>query len=106
MFMGVATTVMVKVHCLLLPLLSRAVLVTVVVPTGKGNPLAGTLVKLVTVQLSLAVTSNVTLLVHTPGAAFTVTCAGWLGMFRCVSMTVMVKVHCLLLPLLSRAVLV
>ena len=69
-------TVTVKVHALLLPLLSRAVLVTVVTPTGKAKPLAGLLVRLATSQLSLAVTAKVTLLVHIPGAAFTMTFAG------------------------------
>jgi len=72
MLIGVATTVTVKTQVLALPLLSRAVLVTVVSPSGKANPLAGTLVTLVTAQLSLALTVKVTLLVHTPGAALTV----------------------------------
>ena len=52
-----SSTVTVKMHVQLLPLLSRAVLVTVVVPTGKAKPLAGLLLMLVTVQLSLAVTT-------------------------------------------------
>ena len=69
-------TVTVKVHALLLPLLSRALLVTVVTPTGKAKPLAGLLVRLATSQLSLAVATKVTLLVHIPGAAFTVRFAG------------------------------
>src|SRR5262245_21090080 len=69
-------TVTMKVHVLLFPLLSRAVLVTVVVPTGNANPLAGLLTKLVTSQLSVAVTLNVTLLTQTPGAAPTVMFAG------------------------------
>jgi hypothetical protein len=55
-----------------LPLLSRAVLVTVVVPTGKVEPLAGILNTFVTMQLSVVVTANVTLLEQAPGAAFTV----------------------------------
>ena len=66
-----STTVTVKLHVALLPLLSRAVLVTVVTPTGNANPLAGLLVTLVTAQLSLALTLKVTLLVQTPGAALT-----------------------------------
>jgi len=66
----VSLTVTVKVHWLLLPLLSRAVLVTVVVPTGKAKPLGGTLSTFVTTQLSVAVTLNVTLLVHSPGGVF------------------------------------
>ena len=78
MLIGVATTVTVKTQVLALPLLSRAVLVTVVSPSGKANPLAGTLVTLVTAQLSLALTVKVTLLVHTPGAAFTVRSSGQL----------------------------
>ena len=65
-----------NVQLLLLPLLSRAVLVTVVTPTGKADPLTGTLATLVTAQLSLAVTLNVTLLAHPPGGALTVRFAG------------------------------
>ena len=58
-------TVTVKVHWLELPLASVAVLVTVVTPTGNVDPLTGTLTRLVTLpQVSLAVTVNVTLLVH------------------------------------------
>ena len=71
-------TVTVKLHVLPLPLLSRAVLVTVVVPSGKAKPLAGLLVTLVTVQLSLAVTVKVTLLAHTPANELTVIFPGQL----------------------------
>ena len=99
-------TVTVKVHWLLLPLRSVAVLVTVVTPTGKAKPLAGTLTRFVTAQLSVAVTLNVTLLVHAPGAALTVIFPGHAINGGCVSLTVTAKVHWLLLPLLSRAVLV
>src|SRR5258705_9859439 len=99
MLMGVGTTVTVKVHWLLLPLLSRAVLVTVVVvPAGKEKPLAGTLTRLVTAQLSVAVTPNVTLLVHCPGAALTVILAGHVITGGWVSLTVTVKVHSPPLP--------
>jgi hypothetical protein len=69
-------TVTVKLQVLALPLLSRAVLVTVVTPTGKAKPLGGTLTTLLTAQLSVAVTLNVTVLVQTPGAVFTVRLAG------------------------------
>ena len=73
----VSLTVTVKVHWLLLPLLSVAVLVTVVTPTGKAEPLAGTLTRLVTEpHRSLAVTLKVTLLAHEPEAALTVMFAG------------------------------
>jgi hypothetical protein len=101
-----SSTVTVKVQVPLLPLLSRAVLVTVVVPTGKANPLKGKLVTLVIAQLSVAVTTNVTLLVHRPGAALTVRFAGHVSCGGCVSLTVTVKVHVLLLPPLSLTVLV
>src|SRR5919204_163361 len=90
----------------LLPLASVAVLVTVVTPTGKIVPLAGLLDTVTPGQLSVAVTTNVTLLAHTPGAAFTVRLAGQLITGNCVSFTVTVKLQLLLLPLASVAVLV
>ena len=65
-----------KVQVLLLPHASVAVLVTVVFPAGKEDPLAGTLVTLTAEQVPVAVTRNVTLLLHVPGAAFTVMSAG------------------------------
>jgi hypothetical protein len=99
-------TVTVKVHVLELPLLSRAVPVTVVTPTGNAKPLAGMLVTFVTRQLSVAVTLKVRLLKHRPGAAFTVRFAGQVICGGWVSFTVTVKLHVLELPLLSRAVLV
>src|SRR6266542_1201465 len=101
-----SNTVTVKVHWLRLPLLSCAVLVTVVVPTGKAKLLGGTLINSVTAQLSVAITLNVTLLVHVPGAALTVILPGHETAGASVSLTVTVKVHWLRLPLLSRAVLV
>jgi hypothetical protein len=101
-----SSTVTVKEHVLELPLLSRDVLVTVVVPSGKAKPLAGLLVRLVTEQLSVTLTVNATLLTHTPGAAFTVRFPGQLSVGGRLSSTVTVKVHVLLLPLLSLAVLV
>jgi hypothetical protein len=105
MFIGVPTTVTVKLHVLLLPLLSRAVLVTVVVPSGKAKPLAGLLVTF-TPQSSFALTVKVTLLVHAPGAVFTVRFTGQVMPGGNVSRTVTVKVHVFELPLRSRAVLV
>jgi len=57
-----SVTVTVKVQLLVLPLASVAVFVTVVVPTGKVLPLGGTLTRLVTLQLSAALTVKVTLL--------------------------------------------
>src|SRR5436309_4425655 len=99
-------TVTLKRHVELLPLLSIALLVTVVTPTGKAKPLRGVLVRFVIPQLSLAVTAKSTLLTHWPGAALTVRFAGQVIAGGCVSFTVTVKVHVLELPLLSRAVLV
>ena len=57
-----SVTVTVNVQLLVLPLASVAVLVTVVTPTENVLPLAGLLTRLVTLQLSVAVTANVTLL--------------------------------------------
>src|SRR5437867_5260988 len=57
-----SVTVTVKVQVLELPLASVAMLVTVVTPTGKVLPLGGVLTRLVTAQLSVAVTAKVTLL--------------------------------------------
>src|SRR5439155_1559336 len=102
----VSFTVTVKVHVEVLPCASVAVLVTVVAPTAKAKPLAGPLVTVATVQLSVALTAKVTLLAHVPGAVFTVRFAGQVIAGGCVSFTVTVKVHVLALPLLSRAVLV
>ena len=57
-----SVTVTVKVQLLVLPLASVAVLVTVVTPTVNVLPVAGLLTRFVTLQLSVAVTANVTLL--------------------------------------------
>src|ERR1043166_6406121 len=66
----VSLTVTVKVQVLMLPLLSVAMLVTIVTPTGKVLPLDGTLTTLVTLQLSAALTTKVTLLrLQWPGSA-------------------------------------
>jgi len=103
---SVSFTLTVKLHVLLLPCASVAVLVTVVVPTAKLLPLAGTLTTLTPGQLSAAVTTKVTLFAHVPAVAFTtrlleqVICGGWL------SFTVTVKLHLAVLPLASVAVLV
>src|SRR5436305_710038 len=80
--------------------------VTVVTPTGKAKPLVGLLTKFVTPQLSVAVTLNVTLLVHRPNAAFTVKLAGHVMAGACSSSTVTVNVHWLVLPMASVAMIV
>ena len=69
-------TVTVKVQVAVLPCASVAVLVTVVVPTAKLLPLAGTLATVTPGQLSVAVTTKVTLLAQTPGVVLTVIFAG------------------------------
>ena len=102
----VSRTVTVNVHWLLLPELSKTLLVTVLVPKANAEPLAGTLTMLVTPQLSVAFTVNVTLLAQVPAAALTVTFAGQVITGSCVSRTVTVKVHWLLLPALSKVLLV
>ena len=72
-----SSTVTVKVQVLMLPLASVAVLVTVVTPTGNVLPLGGVLTRLVTLQLSVAVTLNVTLLrLHRPASALNTRLAG------------------------------
>ena len=72
-----SSTVTVKVQVLVLPLASVAVLVTVVTPTGKVLPLGGLLTRLVTLQLSVAVTLNATLLrLQRPASALNTRLAG------------------------------
>jgi hypothetical protein len=93
MVMGIPTTVTVNMHTLLFPLLSSTELVTVVVPTGNAKPLGGWLARLVTAQLSLAITLKVTLLEQAPGGPFTVMFAGHVITGGSKSFTVTVKVH-------------
>ena len=69
-------TVTVKMHVDMLPCASVAVLVTVVVPTGKLLPLAGLLLTVTPGQLSVALTVKMTLLLQAPGEASTVRFAG------------------------------
>ena len=69
--------VTVNVQLLVLPLASVTVFVTVVTPTVKVLPLAGLLTRFVTLQLSVAVTLNVTLLrLHRPASALNTRLAG------------------------------
>src|SRR5204862_3298923 len=100
-----SSTVTVKVQLFVLPLASVAVEVTVVVPTGKTEPLKGVLVRFVTApQMSVAVTLKVTLLVHRPEVALTVMFPGQMIVGGCVSRTVTVKEQLFVLPLASVAV--
>ena len=72
-----SSTVTVNVQLLVLPLASVATFVTVVTPSGNVLPLGGVLTTFVTLQLSVAVTLNVTLLrLHRPASAFNTRLAG------------------------------
>src|SRR5690349_20605404 len=99
--------VTVNVHAAWLPAASVATFVTVVTPTGNVLPLDGTLTRLVTPQLSVAVTRKVTLLrLHWPGSVVSTRSAGQAITGGCVSLTVTedaptVKVHTVWLPLAS-----
>ena len=99
--------VTVKVQMLVLPLASVARFVTVVTPTVNVLPLGGVLTRLVTLQLSVALTLKVTLLRrHWPASALNTKLAGQVITGFCVSVTVTEKVQVLVLPLASVALLV
>jgi hypothetical protein len=80
-------------HVAVLPEPSVAVEVTVVVPLGKNDPDAGTLVIVTPGQLSLAVGANVTFAPHAPGLFDTVILAGQVIVGGCTSLTVTVNVQ-------------
>ena len=102
-----SVTVTVNVQRLVLPLASVAVLITVVVPTGNVLPLGGLLTRLVTLQLSVALTMKVTLLrLHRPASAARTRLLEQVNTGLCVSVTVTVKVQLDVLPLASVAVFV
>jgi len=98
-----STTVTRNVHVPVRPAPSVAVAVTVVAPTAKKLPGAGTYVT-VAEQLSVAVAANVTVAPHTPASAFTVIGAGQLTDGDWLSVTVTVNVHVAVLPEASVAV--
>ena len=76
-----------------------AVLVTMVMPTGKVLPLGGTLATLTEPQLSVAPTTKVTLLLlHWPASAVRTMLVGQDNAGFSLSVTVTVKVQTLLLP--------
>ena len=88
----------------LLPHASVAVLVTVVIPAGKVEPLGGMLVTLTAEQVSLAVTKKVTLLLQVPGAASTVILLGQIITGAVVSIRMMVWLRLVALPHTSVAI--
>ena len=72
-----SVTVTVKVQVLVLPLASVAELVTVVTPNGNVLPLGGVLTRLLSPQLTAALTLKVTLLrLHRPASALRTRLAG------------------------------
>ena len=98
----VSLTVTVKVQVLLLPLASVAVLVTVVTPIGKVEPEVRLLTRLVTEQLSVALTLKVTLLrLHKPASAVRTRLAGQVIKGALVSRTMTRCTQLLVLPLVS-----
>jgi hypothetical protein len=97
-------TVTVNVQVAVLPAASVAVDVTVVVPTGKKLPDAGTLTTVTPGQLSLAVTLKLTTAPHWFGLFETVILAGQVIAGGCVSFTVTVNVQEVALPAASVAV--
>ena len=91
-----SVTVTVKVQLLVFPLASVAVFVTVVVPTGKVLPLTTLLTRLVTLQLSVALTLKITLLrLHRPASAVSTRLLEQRSAEFCVSVTVTVKLQVL-----------
>src|SRR5439155_7111125 len=93
---SLSVTVTVKVQLLVFPLASVAVLVTVVTPTGNVLPLGGLLTRLVTLQLSVALTVKVTLLrLHRPASAANTRLPGQVITGFWLSVTVTVKVQLL-----------
>src|ERR1041385_3813346 len=97
--LSVSMTDTVNVQVLRFPLASVATFVTVVTPTGKVLPLAGTLTRFVRVQLSVALTLNVTLLrLHGPGSAVSTRLLGQEILGISLSVTVTLNVQMLVLP--------
>ena len=100
----VSFTVTVNWQVLILPDASVAVTVTVVVPTGKKLPDAGTLVTTTPGQLSVAVGVKLTLAPHWPAVLGTIIFAGQVTTGNCTSLTLMVNVQMVILPDASVAV--
>jgi hypothetical protein len=97
-------TVTVKVQVAVLPVASVAVEVTVVVPTGKNEPEAGTAATVTPGQLSVAFTAKFTTAPHWLGSLLTVIFAGQVITGGCTSFTVTVNVQVAVLPAASVAV--
>jgi hypothetical protein len=87
----VSFTVSVKSHVAVLLELSVAVQVTVVVPFGKADPLAGEHISLTPGQLSVPVAVKVRTALHMSGSVLPVTLAGHWLLGAWVSFTVTVK---------------
>ena len=97
-----STTVMVNgVPTRLLPLISVALVVTVVVPTGNTDPLAWLTLLLAIAQLSPKITLKVTGAPQVPAAAFTVMLAGTVIVGSWLSITCTLQKQVSALPLSS-----
>src|SRR5439155_541174 len=94
---SVSLTVTVKLHVPELPWPSLALQFTVVGPKAKLLPLAGVQVTVAVPQLSVAVTTKVTLLVQVPVEVLTLMLAGQAMTGASASLTVTVKVQAALL---------
>ena len=97
----VSTTVTVKLHVAVLPDVSVAVTITVVVPFGKFVPDGGAAATVTPGQLSYAFTLKVTTAEHSPVVAGTVIFAGHITVGFCVSLIVTVNEQLAELPLAS-----
>src|SRR5206468_1088010 len=95
---SVSLTVTVKLQVALLPWPSSAPQFTVVGPRAKLLPLAGVQVTVAVPQLSVAVTTKVTLLAQVPPEVLTLILAGQVTTGSSLSPTVTVKLHVALLP--------
>jgi hypothetical protein len=93
-------TMTVKLQVVLLPAASVEVEFTVVVPTGKNDPEAGTDTT-VAEQLSVVVTEKNTVEPQSPGVAFMLMFAGQEITGGSTSLTMTVKLHVVLLPAAS-----
>src|SRR5438477_4011183 len=101
---SVSLTVTENAQTLVLPLASVAVQVTMVVPLGKEEPLAGEQTEVTPGQLSVAVAMKVTLLAQVPGEVLTTILAGQIITGASASLMATVKEQVPALPQPSVAV--
>ena len=97
-------TLTAKLHVLVLPLVSVAVQVTVLMPLAKALPLAGVQSTVTPEQLSVAIAAKFTIRLHWPSAVFVTIFAGQVTTGASVSLTVMLKLQLVEFPETSVAV--